>query len=109
MMWSSVLGYSVVGIHEAPNAVEAVKQAQAIYIGGGNTFQLLKTLYDLNLIQPIQDRVLKVCKYNNYINKITLYIIFRTAFRTLEAQQAAMLPLPVSTQQMICQLFGPLP
>ncbi|CAB3382265.1 Hypothetical predicted protein [Cloeon dipterum] len=53
------LGYAVEGIHEAPNAIEAIKSAEAIYIGGGNTFQLLKTLYDLNLIQPIQDRVLK--------------------------------------------------
>jgi dipeptidase E len=40
--------------------VEAVKNAEAIYIGGGNTFQLLKTLYDLDLIKPIQERVLKV-------------------------------------------------
>jgi dipeptidase E len=55
-----LLGYEVEGIHETTNAVEAVKNAEAIYIGGGNTFQLLKTLYDLDLIKPIQERVLKV-------------------------------------------------
>ncbi|XP_059475416.1 alpha-aspartyl dipeptidase [Neocloeon triangulifer] len=53
------LGYAVEGIHEATNAIDAIKKAEAIYIGGGNTFLLLKTLYDLNLIEPIKERVLK--------------------------------------------------
>lgn len=54
-----IIGYNVDGIQQQENPVEAVEKAQAIFIGGGNTFRLLKTLYDLNLIEPIRKRVLE--------------------------------------------------
>ncbi|XP_036397067.1 alpha-aspartyl dipeptidase [Megalops cyprinoides] len=53
------LGYEVDSIHEASDPVEAVKKAQGIFIGGGNTFRLLKTLYDHDLVSEIQKRVLQ--------------------------------------------------
>ncbi|KAJ6665283.1 hypothetical protein lerEdw1_004332 [Lerista edwardsae] len=53
------LGYGLDSIHETPDPVEAVRKAEAIFIGGGNTFRLLKTLYDNGLIQPIRKRVLE--------------------------------------------------
>jgi dipeptidase E len=37
-------GIEVRGLHEAPVIGEAVDQAQAIFVGGGNSFRLLKTL-----------------------------------------------------------------
>ncbi|KAL7638251.1 UNVERIFIED_CONTAM: hypothetical protein RMT77_010815 [Armadillidium vulgare] len=53
------LGFELSGIHTHENPVNAVEKAQALYIGGGNTFRLLKTLYDKNLIDIIRKRVLE--------------------------------------------------
>lgn len=53
------LGYEVDGIHEAADPVEAVRKAEAIFIGGGNTFRLLKTLYDQQVVSEIRKRVLE--------------------------------------------------
>ncbi|XP_013421450.1 alpha-aspartyl dipeptidase [Lingula anatina] len=53
------MGYKLDSVHEFSNPVEAVKSAQAFFVGGGNTFRLLKTLYDENLIQEIRKRVVE--------------------------------------------------
>ncbi|KAI1899131.1 hypothetical protein AGOR_G00058380 [Albula goreensis] len=53
------LGYAVDSIHETADPVEAVKKAEGIFIGGGNTFRLLKALYDHNLVPEIKRRVLQ--------------------------------------------------
>lgn len=53
------LGYDVDGIHEAADPVEAVRKAEAIFIGGGNTFRLLKSLYDNKVVSEIRKRVLE--------------------------------------------------
>ena len=51
------LGYSLHSIVDAPDPVRAVRDAEAIVIGGGNTFQLLATLYERDLVEEIRDRV----------------------------------------------------
>jgi dipeptidase E len=53
-------GYEFNSVHTSEDPVQTVKQAEAFYVGGGNTFQLLKALYDWNLIDPIRKCVLKV-------------------------------------------------
>lgn len=50
-------GYEIVGIHTWDDPVEAVEQAEGIYVGGGNSFRLLRELYDNKLIEPIRERV----------------------------------------------------
>ncbi|MEF9950393.1 MAG: dipeptidase PepE [Mucinivorans sp.] len=50
-------GVEVVGIHDCPNAAQAVRQAEAIVVGGGNSFALLKTMQDNGIMAPIKERV----------------------------------------------------
>lgn len=51
------IGVKVDAIHHMENPVEAVRSAEAIVVGGGNTFSLLKALQDNGLVEPIRDRV----------------------------------------------------
>jgi len=52
-------GFKLTSIHETDNPVAAVGAAQAIFIGGGNTFQLLNGLYEHKLIDVIRKQVLE--------------------------------------------------
>lgn len=51
------LGIAVTGIHTTANPAMAVQDAAALIIGGGNTFQLLNSLYRFQLVEPIRARV----------------------------------------------------
>lgn len=51
------IGRTVASLHEASDPVRAVEEADAVMVGGGNTFHLLKTIYDLNLLEPIRQKV----------------------------------------------------
>lgn len=52
-------GFKVSGVHQESDPVAAVNTAEAIFIGGGNTFQLLKGLYDNKLLDTIKKRVME--------------------------------------------------
>lgn len=52
------IGYGLDSVHEADNPAEAVDAAEAIAVGGGNTFHLLRTLAEHDLIGRIRERVL---------------------------------------------------
>jgi len=51
------MGFKLTGIHEYKNPKEAVKSAEAIFIGGGNTFVLLNGLYKADIIDEIRIKV----------------------------------------------------
>ena len=50
------MGYAVEPIHRARSPKGAVRKAEAIVVGGGNTFQLLATLHAKGLVEAIRDR-----------------------------------------------------
>jgi dipeptidase E len=59
----SFLGAEVKGIHEYASPVEAVKSAEAIFVGGGNTFLLVKTLHELGLMAVLRQKIIEGTPY----------------------------------------------
>jgi dipeptidase E len=55
--------YELDSVHEAPDPRRAVEPAEAVFIGGGNTFRLLKGLYDFDLLTPIRRKVAEGMPY----------------------------------------------
>lgn len=53
----ATIGISVKGIHEFENAEKAVKEAEGIFTGGGNTFLLVTQLYKYNIMQTLSEAV----------------------------------------------------
>lgn len=53
------MGFETTSLHEAENIDELLNSVQALFIGGGNTFRLLKKLHEDNLITKIRKRVLE--------------------------------------------------
>lgn len=53
----AAIGYSLESAHATDNPAKAIEQTDAIFIGGGNTFRLLKALQDLELLEPIRRKV----------------------------------------------------
>ncbi len=51
------MGIKLSGIHKHSDAKAAVKNAEAIFIGGGNTFVLLSGLYKADIINLIRKKV----------------------------------------------------
>src|SRR5262245_7831511 len=57
------LSIAVDSTHEAADPARSVAAAQALFIGGGNTFRLLSALYLQELIGPIRARVMAGMPY----------------------------------------------
>jgi dipeptidase E len=53
----NAMGYELQSVHQVQDAPRSVDEAEAVFIGGGNTFRLLKALYDFELLIPIRRRV----------------------------------------------------
>lgn len=53
------MGITVIGIHENADVThfKALQRAEAVFIGGGNTFRLLAQMYRHELLDLIRDRV----------------------------------------------------
>ena len=53
----AAMGYSIESAHETAVPQKAIEETDAIFVGGGNTFRLLKALEDLDLIEAIRHKV----------------------------------------------------
>ena len=53
----ATLGYELHSLHRSADPTAAVQEAAAVFVGGGNTFRLLDRLYELDLLDPIRERV----------------------------------------------------
>ncbi|OFX24177.1 MAG: dipeptidase E [Bacteroidetes bacterium GWA2_31_9] len=59
----SEIGYIVDSIHKHSNPIKAVENAEAIVVGGGNTFNLLKLVQSNKLIHAVREKVLSGTPY----------------------------------------------
>ena len=59
----AAMGYELNSAHAASHPQKAVTEADAIFIGGGNTFRLLKAIQDLELLEPIRRRIREGAPY----------------------------------------------
>jgi dipeptidase E len=59
----AAIGYKLTSAHSARDPADAVREADAIFIGGGNTFRLLKTLQELELLEAIRRRIREGAPY----------------------------------------------
>ena len=56
-------GPRLVGIESHDDHISAVRESEAIYVGGGNSFLLIRDLHEMGLVAPIRDRVLAGAPY----------------------------------------------
>jgi dipeptidase E len=59
----AAMGYALASTHEGSEPVEAANRAEAVFIGGGNTFRLLDSLQRLGLLAVIRQRVAQGMPY----------------------------------------------
>lgn len=57
------LGYQLTSIHRAGDPWQAIEEAEALFVGGGNTFRLLKELHELDVVALIRRRVARGLLY----------------------------------------------
>lgn len=50
------VGHHIQGIHTFADPVKAIEDAEAIVVGGGNTWQLVRMLHDRKLMNPIREK-----------------------------------------------------
>jgi dipeptidase E len=57
------MGFDLTSIHTASDPAQVINDTEAVFIGGGNTFRLLKALYDFDLIERLRRRVAEGMPY----------------------------------------------
>lgn len=60
------IGLEIISIEDFPDKADAIKGARSIFVPGGNTFLLLKNLYDLDLLDVLEETIRKGTPYIGY-------------------------------------------
>lgn len=51
------LSYKIESAHRSESLLDSIAKAEAVFVGGGNTFRLLKSLYDNKLLAPLRQQM----------------------------------------------------
>jgi len=57
------IGHNIISVHETKDPRDTINKAEAIIVGGGNTFHLVKMMQEQGLIETIRNRVLAGTPY----------------------------------------------
>lgn len=57
------LGHHITSIHHTRYPIRAIEAADAIVVGGGNTWQLVRRMHDFGLMKPVRKKVLEGIPY----------------------------------------------
>ncbi len=57
------IGHDIISIHRFSDPVSAVSESSAIIVGGGNSFKLLKTIRENDLIDAVRQKVINGTPY----------------------------------------------
>ncbi|WP_299161656.1 dipeptidase PepE [uncultured Tenacibaculum sp.] len=85
----------VVGIHEFENPQKAIREAKGVFIGGGNTFELVNQIYKNNVFSDLKEIVEQGIPYLGtsagsnicgvtMMNTNDMPIVYPPSFKTLE-------------------------
>ncbi|TRZ41413.1 dipeptidase PepE [Robertkochia solimangrovi] len=90
------IGIAVKGLHEFDDPVDAIRKAEAVFTGGGNTFLLVSQLYRFMVMEPLRESIFAGMKYlgssaGSNITGLTMQttndmpIIYPSSFKTIGA------------------------
>lgn len=57
------IGHHIKGIHAFDDPIKAINEAEAIVVGGGNTWQLVRKMHDQRLMNPIREKAFNGTPY----------------------------------------------
>ncbi|WP_439132524.1 dipeptidase PepE [Polaribacter sp.] len=88
------INISVTGIHEFENPIDAIQNAEAIFTGGGNTFELVNQLYKNDILSTLKEVIENGTPYLgtsagsnicgvNMMNTNDMPIVYPPSFTTL--------------------------
>jgi dipeptidase E len=61
--WLTPHGVEITGVHASDDPAEAIAEAEAIFVTGGNSFRLVNALHRFGLIEPVREAIARGVPY----------------------------------------------